>query len=78
MDEIDKIKNAIRQPILEGRYSKRWLAREAGVVSGTLTGMECPKWNPTAAVLSKLLRVVRRRPLGNGVKSAANQRSLAA
>lgn len=70
MDEIEKIKDRVRQPIIEGKFSKRWLAREAGVVSGTLTGMERPEWNPTAAVLSKLLRVVRRRPLGNG----ANQR----
>lgn len=66
MSEVDKIQNRIRAVVLEGRMSKRELARRAGVVSGALTGMEDDDWNPTASTLKKLLEAIRRRPLADG------------
>ena len=74
MNDFDRILDRIRAPILDGRLTKREMARRAGIPESTLIGMEKPSWNPTAETLRRLLPVVPRRPLA----SSANQRSVAA
>ena len=74
MNELDKLLDRIRAPILAGRMTKRELARRAGVPETTLIGMEKPDWSPRAGTVRKLLPAVARRPLASG----ANHRSVAA
>jgi len=75
MNEFDRILDRIRAPIIQGRMTKRELARRAGLPETTLIGMERPDWNPRADTLRRLMPAVpRARPLAD----AANQRSLVA
>jgi predicted transcriptional regulator len=78
MDDLDKLIARIRDPIVSGSLTKAELARRANLRKSTLTGLESPAWDPRAKTIKALLRALPRRSLGNGVKSAANQRSLAA
>ena len=74
MNEFDRILDRIRAPILQGRMTKRELARRAGLPETTLIGMEKNDWNPRAGTLRRLLPVVSKRPLAG----SANQDSVAA
>ena len=73
MSDLDQIIGRIRAPVLDGKMSKRELARRAGLRDTTLIGMEAATWNPNRKTIEALLRALRR-PLGK----AANQRRLAA
>lgn len=78
MDDLDKIIARIRDPIISGSLTKAELARRANLRKSTLTGLEHPGWDPRAKTIKALLRALPRRPLGNGVRHGANQRSVAA
>ena len=73
-DEIQIARDAVRDAVASGRFSKISLATQAGVHRNSLVGIEREDWNPTSELLRALLRVVRARPLPQG----ANQRSVAA
>ena len=78
--KIDQTIERIRQPIRDGEIRMRPLARAAGVPIAVLDGVLRDSWNPKADTIRKLeVGLARlRRPLGNGVKVGANQRSVAA
>jgi len=78
--KIDQTIERIRQPIRDGDIRMRPLARAAGVPIAVLDGVLRDGWNPKADTIRKLEVGLSklRRPLGNGVRTAANQRNVAA
>ena len=64
--KIDQTIERIRQPIRDGDIRMRPLARAAGVPIAVLDGVLRDGWNPKADTIR------------NGVRTAANQRNVAA
>ena len=78
IDEIERAKDEVRHAVRSGRVTKAQIAVETGFHRNTMLDMHLATWNPKTNTLSAILEVVRRRPLGNGVRHGANQRSVAA